>query len=714
MSDAAEIRHADAGALILDIFRSAILPAARIDVADFAIEHRYLTNDGGGYVGRWSHDQVPYLVKPMRSLTNRLYDTVAVVGPGQSAKTTIAENWFLQMVANAPANLLWYMQTDDGVSAYVKGRINPMIEAHEALRSRQGLRPVDDSLHFKRFRGMTAEFLSATQSNLINKSAANIIADEIDAYAADLGDVKALLDIRRQVARRLGASMLLAISHPDLAEGLDPAKWLAGIMAIYAASDRQIWYWPCPECGAWSSPNPWGSRVMAIDYPAEGSLDEIEAEARLVCPVNRCRIANSQREEMNLAALNSPFGGWIGNGQALAEDGTVEGELVPSRTAGFWIVGAMSPFVLGGIGGLARARVKAERELAGAQSEGSETTLRTVMAKQWGVPWSPPRRVGATDAAVLADRAEPTLSLGQVPRDCRFLTLFADCQLAHFDWLARGWSVGGESWIVDKGRLSGDPATAPEDWDRLFAEVISRAWPLADGSGRAMGLRVAGYDSHGQPGVTTQAMEAWRRWRRQGKIRNYGRIAGRDAWSIVPTRGVGTPNAPRLSVTYPDTSRVANRKASRGDVPVAQFNANVFKDDLAGHLMRADPGPGYVHFPHALRSVDAPHLWFEQLAAEQKNKAGRWEKLNNAARNEALDQLVGTHVLAHLHGLPRIDWKNPPPWADAWERNPLVVAQIPAAALSIDSDGGAPGVAMPVPSVTVEPARRVRSVGVRL
>lgn len=692
-----EPRYADPALLIAETLE-AFRPPVRIDVADYAAEHRYLTNEGGGYVGKWRHQPVPYLVEPMRAWTARRFETIAVAGPGQSAKTEIAQNILLHDVATDPANLLWYMQTDDAVAAFVKGRINSMVQTHEPLNSRQGLRAVDDSLHYKRFRGMTVEFLSATRSNLINKSAPRIIADEIDAYPPGLGDIKALLDIRRQAFGR--ESRLLAISHPDLAEGLDPAKWTAGIMSIYADSDRRIWYWPCPHCGAWSSPNPWGRRVMAIDYPPEASLDEIEAAARLVCPVNGCLVEEVERGPMCRA------GRWIGEGEEIAEDGTVAGELAASRTAGFWIVGAMSPFILGGIGGLARARAKAEREHAQSVDEGAEATLRTVMTKQWGVPWSPPRRVGAADAGEIADRAEAGLVLGEVPDGVRFLTLGIDCQIAHFDWLVRGWGVGGESWVIDRGLLGGSPAANPDDWDELYRSVIARAWRLADGTGRGMALRAAGYDSHGAPGVTTQAYAAWLRWAGLGHITKYGVLSGRDAWSIVPMRGVGNPGAARLVVTYPDTSRRFDRKASRGEVPVAQFAANAFKDDLAGHLQRLAPGPWYVHFPAGLRAARPPHPFFEQLAAEKRDQAGRWKKPNNAARNEALDQLVMTHVLAHLHGINKIAWSAPPAWADTWDNNSLV------GVLAEDAEENP--VLLPIGRPAPRSGRRVRSAGISL
>lgn len=647
-------------------------PPERLSVAQYAERHRVLANEGGGYVGRWRHSITPYLVEPMECLHSLDYLTECLVGPGQCGKTSVPENWLLESVGANPANLLWYMQTDDGVEAYVKNRINSMIDAHDVMRDRQGLRAVDDSLHFKRFAGMTVEFLSATSSNLINKSAGRIVADEIDAYDKSLGDVKALLDVRRQTFG--SESMLFMASHPDRARGLNPDRdWTDGIMAVFADSDRRLWYWSCPHCGAWSSPCPTAARHMALVYPDDGTLDEIEAGAHLECPVNGCVIEDRHRQAMNAT------GRWIGMGQEISPDGVVTGQLVRRRTAGFWIVGVMSPFIIGGIGGLARARVKAEREF---EISGEDQTLREVFVKQWGIPYSPPRSVGSIDANDLAERAEPELQLGSVPDGVRFLTIGVDCQVAHFEWLVRGWGVAGESWVVDKGRLPADPATSPEDWDKLL-ELFARGFPLADGSGRVMVARAVGYDSQGAPGVTQQAYAAWTRWRKARAVRMFGKIAGRDAWSIVPTRGANGANAPRLQVVYPDTTRSANVKAGGGSVPVASFNPNAFKDDLAGQLIKADAGPWFVHFPHALRSKEAPHVWFEQAVAERRQTNGRWEKVTPTARNEALDLLVMTHVVAHLHGLSRINWERPPSWAAPWESNATVAAAsaTPAAAV---------------------------------
>jgi phage terminase large subunit GpA-like protein len=162
-----------------------------------------------------------------------------------------------------------------------------------------------------------------------------------------------------------------------------------------------------------------------------------------VCPVNGCLIEDHHRKAMNRV------GRWIGLGQEIAQDGTVTGERMKSKTAGFWLVGQMSLFLIGGIGGLARARVKAQREM---EISGEDESLRQVMVKQWGVPYAAAKGLGSIDANTLADRANPDLKAGTVPEGVRFLSAAVDCQAAHFEYLVRGWGMHGESWVIEHAR----------------------------------------------------------------------------------------------------------------------------------------------------------------------------------------------------------------------------------------------------------------------
>ncbi|GBQ92130.1 bacteriophage terminase large subunit [Acetobacter nitrogenifigens DSM 23921 = NBRC 105050] len=639
----------------------AYLPAEKISVAEWAAQSRYLDNRGGGYVGRWSHDEAPYLVGPMEALTSWSHLTTAVVGPARSGKTACGQNWIGQTVENDPADMLVYAQTEDVLESYVKREIEPMIASHPVMAERLGAAPKLRSMKFKQFRGMCVEFLSATKNNLINKGAPRVIMTELDAVSPELGDAYNLASFRRQTFGR--ESMVFAESHPDRARGLDPSLWTDGIMKLYADSDRRTWWWPCPHCNAFSSPTPGATREMVLHWPEDAPLDEIKEEARLVCPCCGSLIEDKWRRAMNLDGV------WVGSGQEISEDGEVSGELIKSDIAGFWITGLMSPFVIDGIGALAREMAKAKRAF---EITGDEKDLKEVTVKRFGIPYGGQRKAGSLDAATLADRAEPALKLGRVPVGVRFLTAGIDIQSNRFETLVRGWGRGSESWVIDRWEVPADPATSPDAWDALLRDLRQRKYELDDGSGRGMSIRAIGYDSGGQEGVTIQAYNAWRRARKSGLARMAGRIDGREAWTLLPLKGASSLNAPPLSVSHPDSQRRDRKASARGEIPVGLFNPNRAKDDLNVALQKAEPGPLAIHFPGALREGEAPYPFFEQLVAEERGPGGRWVKKRGVSRNEALDLMVMTSVMAFLFGAHRINWDRPPAWAAEWDENSLV------------------------------------------
>lgn len=703
---AREFAFADAGAVLADAFEGA-LPPERITVADHAAARRWVRSPQGAHLERWDHRTAPYLTEPMAVWTEEGFHTVCVVGPAACGKTMIAENVLLHAIDADPGPLLWYLHTEDARSTYVKGRIEPMLEDHEHLIGRK--RFGRDSQDFKRFRGGRMEFLAFTSASLINKHVRFIIADEIDSYEEALGEPLALLNPRRQAAGT--ASRLLTISHPDRGLPLSaPRERQRGIMGVFADSDRRLWWWPCPHCGGWSSPTPGAPREMVLTYPEDASLDRIETEARLLCPCCGGLIDDRERRQM------LQHGRWVAMGEHIDEDGTVTGYRATRQIAGFWITGLMSPFVMGGIGGLAKALETAKR---GVEAGGGDGALRQVYVKGFGFPYTPPRAVGQLEATEIADRAEPGLTLGMVPEGVRVLVTSVDTQANRFELLTRGYGEGLESWVIDHRVIPASPASEEEDWDRLLDLLAGLEYPIADGSGRLMRVRCSVFDAVGQDGVTAQAYAAWRRAKRRGKVRRVGRIAGRDVWNVIPARGASMLTAPALNLAYGDGER-KNRAASsgRGDVPLAIFNGHTAKDFLAGQLFRSDPGAGTIHFPAALRSPEPPHAWFEQLTAETRDDKGRWTKRAAHLRNEALDLLVMAAVGARLLGLHRIDWEKPPAWAAPYDENALVREPPPPEPPPVAAAPAAPvRVAIPPPGVTVSvsaPTTPARSIASRL
>jgi phage terminase large subunit GpA-like protein len=77
-----------------------------------------------------------------------------------------------------------------------------------------------------------------------------------------------------------------------------------------------------------------------------------------------------------------------------------------------------------------------------------------------------------------------------------------------------GYGVGLESWLVDRyslryldeeKRIRLDMSARVEHWEVLVDQVMAKAYPLADGSGRLMPIRLTACDSGGEEGVTDRA-----------------------------------------------------------------------------------------------------------------------------------------------------------------------------------------------------------------
>ena len=163
-------------------------------------------------------------------------------------------------------------------------------------------------------------------------------------------------------------------------------------------------------------------------------------------------------------------------------------------------------------------------------------------------------------------------------------------------------------------------------------------------------------DSGGREGVTTNAYTFYRKLKTRG-------LAGR--FHLV--KGGSVLSAPRSYIDFPDQKRSDRLAAARGDVPVLFLNSNVLKDALSNRLDSTTPGKGMIHFPSWLKT------WFyKELCAERRTEKG-WEN-TQGTRNEAWDLLyycLGV-CASQLLRIEHIDWLNPPSWADAWDKNPMV------------------------------------------
>lgn len=654
-----------------------IRPPRRIRVSEGA---RVLqVANAAGAAGSWDPDTTPYMVEPLDTTGSRHYEAVVFVGPARSGKTiSLIDARLAYLITCNPADAMVVQMSKDAAEDFSKTRIARSIAASPELRSRLSPRAHDDNILLKFFRsGMSLRMGWPSVSVLSGKDIHDVLMTDVDNYTGDLTIDECFGLGLKRTQTYMSAGMVVAESSPatDYADGawkpLNPHQGppAAGIAALYARGDRRRWYWPCPECGErfQAAPGYDGFALPPMEELLERVvLDDVQKMARhyslLHCPHCGVGLQHRWKDGMNRSGV------WAAEGQVVHADGTVTGERPEARIASYWLGGVAASYQ--SWESLIERYLQALRTFA---TTGEERPLKTTHNVDGAINYVPMAARSASDPNEMQERAE-VWPAGAVPAGVRFLLGEVDVQANRFVVLVLGFGIGEsgqlERWVVDSftlrtskredgsgGFLPLDPPKYLEDWERLVEKVISRRYPLDDGTGRSMPVHAVGIDWGGKSGTSVRALEFWRSLKAR-KLHARVRLIKGDA-----RREGGL-----FRETFPDSSKRRDRKSgSKGDVPQLLLNVDRLKDTVDANVKRAEPGPGYYHFPDWL-----PEAFYAELTAESRTAKG-WENLAKR-RNEAFDLCGYAEGMALWLKVPAINWTTPPPWAAPWDENPDVRA----------------------------------------
>lgn len=654
-----------------------IRPPRRIRVSEGA---RVLqVANAAGAAGAWDPDTTPYMVEPLDTTGSRHYEAVVFVGPARSGKTiSLIDARLAYLITCNPADAMVVQMSKDAAEDYSKTRIARSIAASPELRSRLSPRAHDDNILLKFFRsGMSLRMGWPSVSVLSGKDIHDVLMTDVDNYTGDLTIDECFGLGLKRTQTYMSAGMVVAESSPanDYADGawkpLNPHQGppAAGIAALYARGDRRRWYWPCPECGErfQAAPGYDGFALPPMEELLERVvLDDVQKMARhyslLHCPHCGVGLQHRWKDGMNRSGV------WAAEGQVVHADGTVTGERPEARIASYWLGGVAASYQ--SWESLIERYLQALRTFA---TTGEERPLKTTHNVDGAINYVPMAARSASDPNEMQERAE-VWPAGAVPAGVRFLLGEVDVQANRFVVLVLGFGIGEsgqlERWVVDSftlrtskredgsgGFLPLDPPKYMEDWERLVEKVISRRYTLDDATGRSMPVHAVGIDWGGKSGTSIRALEFWRSLKAR-KLHARVRLIKGDA-----RREGGL-----FRETFPDSSKRRDRKSgSKGDVPQLLLNVDRLKDTVDANVKRAEPGPGYYHFPDWL-----PEAFYAELTAESRTARG-WENLAKR-RNEAFDLCGYAEGMALWLKVPAINWTAPPPWAAPWDDNPDVRA----------------------------------------
>lgn len=664
----------------------AVRPSERLTVSQAAEKYRYLDNPGS-YIGYWDNNFAPYLVEPMDVLTSLDYTAMILAGPARCGKSDIAFNWLTYSVICDPADMMMVSMTQNTARDWSKGDLRKVFRHSKEVGARvapgrQNLNTHDISF----ISGMKLLVKWPTITELSGKTIPRVWFNDYDRMPEDIdkeGAPFALGKKRTQTYGRYG--MTVAESSPGY-EVTDP-KWISkspheapptrGILALYNGGDRRRWYWRCFECGTSFEPD-----FHLLVYPDSEDIVEAAEATRLQCPFCEAKFGYERKQEFNR------LGRWLKDGQRWLADGRIVGEGVRSDTASFWLKGPAAAFM--DWKSIVLNYLKAMREY---ELTGSTEALKVTVNTDQGLPFSP--KGIYDDHRTPEDLKDAAEEIGEkvVPEGVRFLVACIDVQANRFTVQVHGFGrakdIGvGDITVIDRfdirksERLDQDgehypvkPSAYIEDWKLLIKQVIRKNYPLADGSGRTMQIKLVVCDSGGEGkrdstiSTTSNAYNFWRFLRNgpEGGDDESGWEPGMHRRFLL-LKGAPGKSAPRVQIRYPDSDQKGRAAGARGEIPVLFLNSNLIKDSVSGMLDRKTEG-GRVRFPAWL-----PDWFYTELLAEVRTPKG-WENPRNA-RNEAFDLLCYAFAAAISTrvGIETIRWDDPPKWAAEWGVNDLVAS----------------------------------------
>ncbi|CAI8790412.1 terminase, large subunit [Pseudomonas sp. IT-P171] len=581
-------------------------PDPDVWIDQWADEYMRIPRDtGAAEPGKYRTSRTPYAREPMRCLSpahpcKRVVTMVA----SQLMKTQIALNWIGGLIHMAPSNILTLLPSL-GLAKRVSSRISKTIKATPVLRERVASSRSRDSrntMDTKEFEGGSLYVTTAgSAANLAELSARYVYGDEIDRWEVDIGEEGDPIELAETRGSTFGRNAKFYFSSSPTIKGA------SRINDLFEGSDQRYYYVPCPSCGHMQT-----LEWERLHYSKDFSVVHYQ------CAGPDCDVLIEEYHKGEMLAQ----GEW----RAHAEG---DGE-----TIGFHLNALYSPLGWMDWKSLAKQFEKAKKAQAKGDLEPMQVFYNTRLAKVWDAAQE------QTKADVLRQRARlEDFTLGSLPAVVLMITGSVDVQANRLEFMAMGWGVGMERWVVDYQIVSGDPADE-RTWAALD-ELLKAKYRHPCGVG--LGILAVAVDSGGHHTDEVYQFCRVRRWRNVFAIKGASKpgkpvIAQRPSMVDVTWKGQTERNGAELWFVGTDTAK-----------------------DWIYNRYPFEAGPGALHFAN-----DLPDDFFDQCVAERKvaryirgHKRIEWVK-GKAERNEALDLMVYCLAMAHYLGLNRYkehDWE---------------------------------------------------------
>lgn len=546
------------------------------------------------------------MTEPLDALTDPDVSEVGLQAGAQCGKSEIGLGWLGWSIEHSPADFLLAQPDKAMAQDFVVRRINPMVARSAVLKAQLLPAANADNIFLKQFRGMLLSTIWPVASQFRARPIPRGWLDDFDEFDDDIegqGSAVKLLDGRQTTFE--GRDTKFVSSSPARPDG-------GGIEAFVEAGTDERLQPVCPSC----------SERIELDLKRdlkfdEGTIDEAEASAHVICPANGCILEPEHRRAVLDSLADLPAKGFVA---ANKRAGTKR------RT--FRVDG-----LLGFTSWPKLAREWREAQMAWALRQ-DENPLRAFFNAKAGKNYrSQLAGEKPLDAADLGKRREKGWKLGTVPIGPKVLVTVVDVQADRFECATIGYGEGLESWLIDRWSIEAladgltvvSPFQHPEHWQVLLP-LWSRGYPLIDARGTATGQTVTALSVAIDTGGLDKAAEgAKRTWHAATQM-------GIHPSRVTLLKGSNRPTGKLMPPAQFAEQKIKGGPRKRGP-KLWMPNVHAIKEIEDARLRRETPGPGYVHLPGNLAEH---HL--DEITAEARDLKGLWKKLR--PRNETWDLLV--------------------------------------------------------------------------
>lgn len=569
-------------------------PPPRLTVSQWADATRRLPETSGASGAQWRTDATPYLRGVMDAVHEPGVRKIAVRKGAQLGGSEALHNIIGYFIEHDPCPMLFVHPTAQVAEEWSKERLADMIRSTPAIadvvqekRAGRGPRETSEStLALKMFPGGYLALGGANTPNTFARRSVRVaMGDDVDRFPAVVGEEGDPADLLVNRTTTFYDALTLFVSTPTLKGGR--------IDTLYERSDKRQFVVACPACGHedWIAWNDAAHFRVSFD-------DRDPATARLECPACQTHLSEPARRRMIVEAGRRADAGW--RATAVAREAGLVGFHVPS------LLSTLGNVTLGSI---------VEKWLS-ARDRGKEALrvfVNTTLAEGWE------DRSARMEPHNLLSRCEPYGEGIEVPAPAVVLTCGVDVQDDRFELQVIGWGRSMERWVVDYRVVPGNPR---------MAETREELW-------RALTRRYTHASGHELPILATCVDTGFL------ADEVYEFVVQHQAHRVYATKGYGGKSG------EPIVGKASEKRSGRSARPVRLYPINT--DDAKADLLLAitvpQPGPGYMHFPIGLDSVNEEY--FAQLCAEHRetvyNKGGvatavKW--VAHRERNEALDTAV--------------------------------------------------------------------------